>query len=57
MNQIAHRKYWPVVEAPTICTNRGFHEYHTGVIFVENRGLFVQTVGASKTALHWLPPK
>ena len=25
LNQIAYHKYWPVSEAPTAWTNRGFH--------------------------------
>ena len=30
MDQIAYLKYWAVLEAPTVCTNRDFHEYYTG---------------------------
>ena len=31
LNKIAYHKYWAVLEAPTVCTNGGFHEHYTGI--------------------------
>ena len=28
MNQISYHKYWAVLEAPTVCSNKCFHEYY-----------------------------
>ena len=41
MNQITYHKYWAVSEAPTFCTNRGFHEYYTVHLMNNNTSLFI----------------